>query len=134
MSRGRKKGPMPQLWITGPDERLHEMHCAYRQQKNQAQFRKEGWHIEFNDWVAMWGSNWENRGRKPHQMCMRRIDNTKTWTIDNVEVINRSQFHKDQTTVSVCARWGKVVRNEEQQAKYERDREYRLKRKGNAND
>jgi hypothetical protein len=84
----------PHVWITGPDPLLHTQYLAWLQQRNQAQWRKEGWHIPFNEWLEMWKLQWHNRGRRPENVCMVRTDYDLPWTRDNVEIIPRTEHSK----------------------------------------
>lgn len=91
MPRGRPRGTSPHTWKRGPDPLMHEQDKCYRQQVNQANYRKEEWNISFTDWVALWGDNWENKGRGPNQYRMKRIDRTKPWTADNAVVATMAE-------------------------------------------
>jgi hypothetical protein len=88
----------PHLWITGPDPVLHKKYLVWLQQKNQAQFRSEGWHIDFDTWCAIWGELWVNRGRERGSLCMTRRDWAAPWTPDNVIIVTREQHAKTQGT------------------------------------
>ena len=79
----------------------------YNQQKAQAMYRDEQWDITFEDWLAAWDESgqWENRGRKPGQCKMYRVDIAKGWTKDNVEISGHKGAIKDQPgQVPVIAR------------------------------
>jgi hypothetical protein len=90
---GRKKGTlMPHKWISGPCPRRHAMYKAYSQQKNQANFRKEGWTLEFDDYAELWDVLWEQRGMGAEQYCSVRIDIRLPWEKGNVTLMLR----KDQ--------------------------------------
>lgn len=91
---GRPIGPRPDLWKAGPDETRHEQFKAWGQQKNQAQFRKEVWDIELEDWIAVWGDKWDQRGRKKGQYCLTRICYFDDWTADNVCIMTREDHSK----------------------------------------
>jgi len=92
-----RKAKRPHLWMTGPDETRHQQFNVFRQQKNQANWRKEGWELDFEDWVSLWGDKWAERGRKPEQYCMTRISDTDSWNQNNVIVIKRIDFFQVQS-------------------------------------
>jgi hypothetical protein len=91
-STGRKPGPCPGAWITGPDALLHAKYRVYGQQKNQAQWRQETWQLDFETWCSMWGDKWELRGRSSESYCMTRIDRTLPWNSSNVVIVQRKYF------------------------------------------
>jgi len=128
--RGRKVGDkVPGAWISGPDETRHEQHIAWRQQKNQAQYRGEEWEIDFEDFILIWGTNWENRGRRVDQMCMTRIDPEKPWVNENIQVIIRKELFSKQSKEKCLNRWGKKTRSAAEQEIYLKNKEYREQRK-----
>lgn len=97
MSGGGKLGKhYPHTWVSGEDPVKHKQYYVWLQQKNQAQYRNEGWDLPFDLWTEIWGEQWHNRGRDPQSMCMTRRDNTQPWTADNVEVITRGEHFKRQ--------------------------------------
>lgn len=75
-----------------------DMYYFYLQQKTQANFRNEGWDVEFYDWLTIWGDKWSKRGRRPGQFCMSRIDNEKPWTKDNIVIWAREELISKLTT------------------------------------
>jgi hypothetical protein len=99
-----RPGPRPHAWLSGPDETRHEQHIAWRQQKNQAQFRGETWLLEFDDWIALWGDRWWDRGRERGCYCMTRRDWQLPWTPANAEVITR-EAHAARQAVAIAAGW-----------------------------
>mgnify|MGYP003705165135 CR=1 FL=1 len=82
-------GPRPHVWVTGPDPVEHKKYRAFIQQKNQAQFREEGWTITFDEWKDLWGELWHQRGRGRGDYCMTRINPKKSWNKENVIVVQR---------------------------------------------
>jgi hypothetical protein len=84
------------MWISGPDLVRHQQHVAWRQQKNQAQWRGETWSLDFDSWIELWGDLWHLRGRQVDDYCMTRRDWELPWTLDNTHVITRSQHAKMQ--------------------------------------
>jgi hypothetical protein len=106
-SRGPKphmRGPRPQVWITGPDPVLHKYYRAWLQQRNQAQFRKEGWDFTFEDWLAAWGDNIVHRGRGRDCMSMIRPDPMHPWSKSNYEIADRMEHSRIQGRVTQIKR------------------------------
>lgn len=96
---GPKKGTkFPNRWITGPDPVRHKQYRVWLQQRNQANFRGEQWDIDFDDWLKLWGDRWELRGRERTHYCMSRKDYSGPWSLDNVEIIIRSEHIKRHHT------------------------------------
>ena len=94
----RARGIRPHLWTTGPDPVLHNKHRIWIQQKNQAQWRGEGWHLTFDAWLAIWDQSgqWANRGRRRGTYCMSRVDWEGAWTESNVAIVTREAHAKMQ--------------------------------------
>lgn len=86
----------PHAWITGTDPLRHEMYHPWQLAKAQANFRGEGWDIDYEDYYKMWKPFWSQRGRAPDCMCMTRTDYNGDWTLDNVEIITREEHFKRQ--------------------------------------
>jgi len=107
---GSRPGPRPQTWLSGPDETRHEQHIAWRQQKNQAQFRGETWQLTFDDWVELWGDQWWDRGRERGCYCMTRRDWELPWTRDNAQVITR-EAHAAMQGAAIMAGWRSRARS-----------------------
>lgn len=102
--RPNARGPRPHIWKAGPDPAEHKRYCVWLQQKNQAQFREEGWTIPFEEWKAIWeaSGHWEDRGRITGTWCMTRKDWSTPWTEDNVIIVTREEHARMQ---------GEAVRN-----------------------
>ena len=90
------KKPRPHLWISGPDPVRHEKFRVWHQQRNQALFRGEGWHIDFDTWVRIWGDAWHSRGRERGCRCMTRLDWEQPWSETNVEIVTREDHAQRQ--------------------------------------
>ena len=97
---GGPRGPRPNAWKSGPDPERHRRYLQWLQQKNQAQFRKEGWSLEFDDWLALWGTNIQYRGRKKGSMTMVRIDYDLPWSKLNARIVDRLEHAKVQNSVT----------------------------------
>ena len=89
-----------------------DMYYVFLQQKTQARYRNEAWEFEFQDWLTCWGENWNNRGRKPEQYCMTRLDTTKPWSPSNIEVKQRKKFLSETVSARNRGPW-----SEEKKAK-----------------
>lgn len=89
--RGAPGYPRPSVWITGPDPVTHRKYQVWLQQKNQANFRNEGWDLPFDTWCEMWEEHWHERGRASQEYCMTRTDYELPWTKENVEVVTRKE-------------------------------------------
>jgi hypothetical protein len=96
--RPNSRGPRPQIWRTGPDPVLHKKYLIWLQQRNQAQWREEGWTISFEEWLAMWteSGQWDNRGRERGCYCMSRRDWSLPWTVENAHIVTREQHSRMQ--------------------------------------
>ena len=100
--RPHMRGPRPDKWVTGPDPVEHKKYRTWIQQKNQAQWRQEGWTISFEAWKQLWDESgqWDNRGRQRSCYCMTRRDITEPWSVDNVMIITREQHSRMQSALS----------------------------------
>ena len=107
---GKKR---PHLWVTGPDPVLHKKYLVWLQQRNQALWREEGWHIDFETWCRLWGDLWHNRGRHRGDYCMTRLDWSLPWTVDNVHVVTRTEHAKKQGNAR-AAGWCSIARKRQQ--------------------
>jgi hypothetical protein len=94
--RPHARGARPHLWKTGPDPVLHKKYRVWLQQRNQAQFRGEGWRFSFARWLVIWEPYWHARGRELGCMCMTRIRTDRAWTAANVEIITREEHARRQ--------------------------------------
>jgi hypothetical protein len=82
-----------------------DLYYAWLQQRTQASYRGEGWELEFFDWLTHYGDNWKNRGRRAEQYCLTRIDDTKSWSNENVVVRLRSEFLAEHTAKKAKGKW-----------------------------
>ena len=108
----------PERWVSGTDPETHKKYLVFIQQRNQAVFRQEGWDLSFEDWCSIWGTKFNERGRKLEQYCSTRIDKDSPWTKDNFIVMLRKDFMTQEAYRRVDKRWAKYERTEEEQAKY----------------
>lgn len=86
----------PHTWISGPDQFRHEMYMPWLRAKAQANFRKEGWTLTFEEFFELWKNDWDNRGRQPENVCMTRIDKDMPWSNDNVIIVTRLDHLREQ--------------------------------------
>ena len=89
-----REGIRPHTWITGTDVTRHHQYGVWLQQRNQALYRGEGWHLDFDCWIQLWGELWSQRGRRSHHYCMTRTDPDGPWQVDNVEILSRPEHLK----------------------------------------
>lgn len=103
-TRPHARHPRPHLWKTGPDPDLRQRYYLWLQQRNQALWRGEGWHIDFADWMELWQPYWHLRGRSRGHMCMSRQDWSLPWTLDNVIIVTR-ETHARAQGLAKAAGW-----------------------------
>lgn len=103
-------GPRPGAWITGPDPEEHKRYRTFIQQRNQAQYREEGWDISFEAWKQLWAESgqWDLRGRERGHYCMTRRDWSIPWTVSNAQIITRQEHAKLQGD-AVAQGWRSVA-------------------------
>ena len=89
--RGSPSGPRPHVWKSGPDPVEHRKYLNWLQQRAQARFRGEQWHLDFETWKLIWGADWHNKGRGSDNLCMTRQDDQGAWTQHNVEIVTRRE-------------------------------------------
>lgn len=102
-----RQGPRPHVWVSGPDPERHKRYLQWLQQRNQARFRGEEWELEFDDWLAIWGSNIQYRGRQKGSMTMVRIDYERPWSNTNARIVDRKEHSRVQLEVTRMKRAGK---------------------------
>lgn len=100
--RPHMRGPRPQAWVSGPDPEEHKKYRTFIQQRNQAQWRGEGWTITFEQWKQIWDESgqWHNRGRERSCYCMTRQDHLEPWSEHNVEVVTREAHSRHQSALA----------------------------------
>jgi hypothetical protein len=104
--RPQARGPRPHVWKAGPDPVEHKKYKVFIQQKNQAQFRDEGWLVTFEEWKQFWDQSgqWENRGRERGTYCMTRQDWSTPWTVKNIVIVPR-EVHAKMQADAVAGGW-----------------------------
>lgn len=108
--RPHTRGPRPGAWITGPDPEEHKRYRTFIQQRNQAQYREEGWDISFEAWKQLWAESgqWDLRGRERGHYCMTRRDWSRPWTVSNAQIITRQEHARLQGD-AVAQGWRSVA-------------------------
>lgn len=102
----RKSDPSrPSMWKCGPDEYRHEIYGAFLKRRAQANFREEGWGMDFEEFYDLWKNDWHNRGRLSHQVCMSRLDNEKPWTRENTYIRLRYDQLVEQAKKRIGRGW-----------------------------
>ena len=104
--RPHMRGIRPGAWVSGPDPEEHRRYRTFVQQRNQANWREEGWTISFEDWKRLWAESgrWPNRGRERGDYCMTRRDWSTPWTVENAQIITRQEHARLQGD-AVAAGW-----------------------------
>lgn len=87
----------PEQWITGPDPLTREKYYAWLKHRAQAKYRKEPYHLTWDDWQTLWSDeDFKRRGRKPKDLCLVKTDLDLGWCISNVQVCTRQdQFNRN---------------------------------------
>ena len=108
--RPHARGPRPQVWKVGPDPLTHRQYLVWLQQRNQANYREEGWTIEFEAWKQMWdeSGHWQDRGRVKGTWCMTRRDWSTPWTVENAIIVTR-EVHARMQGDAVAQGWRSVA-------------------------
>lgn len=85
-----REGSRPQRWkYKDPD--LHARHVPFLRARAQAVFRKESWLLTFEEFVELWGDQWQYRGRAGHALVMARRDPALPWSKANTFLIQRGE-------------------------------------------
>lgn len=90
-SYGKARRMFPTNWISGPDPVQHDMYYAWQKHRAQARYRKEDYELTWEDWQTIWANpvDFLNRGRKPEDLTLTRIDDDGCWQLDNVQIMTR---------------------------------------------
>ena len=82
-----RRGPRPDLWITGPDPHRHAQHRAYLLLRARCNYRKEVFTLTSDEFAGLWSTQqWAKRGLQSHNLVLGRKDPRRPWQLDNVEV------------------------------------------------
>ena len=87
----KQKGPRPHMWKQGPNPIHKEMNMSFLRMRAQCKFRKEPFHLTFQDYLEIWGDSWSQRGRTEGSLNMTRKDPMGDWTRDNSVLVLRKK-------------------------------------------
>lgn len=75
------------------DQFLHDCNLAFVRSRAQARFRNEPWDLTLEQYMVFWRDEdrWGQRGRKPHDLVLTRLDPDEAWDKDNCCIITRQQ-------------------------------------------
>lgn len=124
--RPNSRGPRPQVWKSGPDLERHKKYRVYVQQRNQAQWREEGWDLTFDQWCDLWADLWDQRGRVKGTYCMTRSDWSLPWDTTNCVIITREEHAKVQGQ-AIAQGWRSPARKKYRARKGMPDQVYKRK-------
>lgn len=90
---GRRLGPYPHLWKSGPDEINHKLFTDCQRARAQAWYRGEEWFITEEEYIRIWRQDdrYLKKGRTIDSLCMSKIDYELPWHIDNVQIMSRHE-------------------------------------------
>lgn len=75
------------------DPVLKKLKRSYNCAKNQALYRGQAWHLEFEDYANIWLENdaYLNKGRGKQNCHLSRKDINGAWHKDNVQITRRGE-------------------------------------------
>lgn len=90
---GRKIGPYPHIWKSGPDAVDHKLYTDCQRARAQAWYRGEDWFITEQEYIDLWRQDdrYQKKGRTIESLCMSKIDYELPWTVDNVQIMSRHE-------------------------------------------
>lgn len=93
---GRKYGPLPRVWKSGPDEINHKLYTDCQRARAQAWYRGETWTITEQEYIELWRDNdrYLKKGRGTEDLCMVRLDYEEGWHLWNVQIISRLEHYR----------------------------------------
>lgn len=97
----------PDRWRSGPDPVRRQKYLQWLQQRNQAQWRGELWELSFDDWLTVWGDQYEQRGRGAEDFCMTREDPDLAWDKTNAIILTRREHYQRNQQMAVHTRMKK---------------------------
>ena len=90
-----RSGPRPQCWkVQG--EIPHKQYLAWLQMKAQANYRKEIFALNFEEFQMLWQGLWERKGRGVDDYCLTREDPDGAWIRGNVMCMPRVEHLRRQ--------------------------------------
>jgi len=84
----------PHVWIVS-DPKYHVMYHPWQVHKAQAHYRGELYALSFDDFAAIWGDDWDFRGRGGDDLILTRIDSAGEWSLANCELRIRKEHLKE---------------------------------------
>lgn len=106
--RPNLRGPrakMPHVWKSGPDIDRHNKYYYWAMHRSQALFRAEEYLLSFDDFVNLWGDQWNQRGRKSYSLILTRKDMEGAWSVSNCHLMERLQH------IRLMAKYKKLKRS-----------------------
>lgn len=95
--RGRpsplKGRSFPERWITGPDPVRRRRHRRFILARNQAHYRKEEWHLSFEQYENAVRGRDHLMGRGMRDLSLTTRDPGLGWRQDNVELMPRHEIY-----------------------------------------
>lgn len=88
----------PKAWKSGTDEYKHSMYRPYTQKKALANYNNQEWKLTFDEFYGLWREHWNDRGMKPENYAMTRLNKSKPWEYYNVAVVKREVLFSEKRT------------------------------------
>lgn len=73
--------------LNDPVESAKRRH--YSNARAQAKFRNEAWDLTYEQWLDIWGSYWQQRGKGKYDYCMVQVEVGAGWNPSNVIIETR---------------------------------------------
>lgn len=94
-SRGGKRAGAGRKPGSHLDEQTKKMRNAFSAQKCNAKIRGIEWQFTFEEWLAWWGDDFNNRGRKKGQLVMARYNDAGPYHPDNCKKITSGENSRE---------------------------------------
>jgi len=86
-----RKGPQPQIWMTGPDPKVKAHRLRWNRMKAQAKYWSQEWTISWEDYLDLYKTATGLWGRQKHNYNLTRVDTSQGWHIWNVQMMTRGE-------------------------------------------
>ncbi len=96
------------------DEITRQQRKVWNTKRALAAYRKEPWSISFEQFQQLWKDHWQSRGRASDSYTMSRLDPSQPWTLENVEIQQRSVVLARNNHRRAVKNWLKKQQREEQ--------------------
>ena len=83
------------------DPREHDMHLPFLRARAQANYRGETWLLTIEQFFDLWRDQWNQRGRKPDDLCMTRRDYNGIWDQENTIIVTRREQLRRQALMNI---------------------------------